>query len=325
MSAVPVVRGIAARRWCWVLCVTALHRTCRDRLSRRSMPGVELQFPARRGRASRLPHRVVVRDGLGAGRGSGRAARLPGDVLPRAAGARRIEPEPLRAAAGAVRARGGRGTGARQAAARRALGARGIRSRVRARGLDATSGSTTGRCGSEDGRYRTVVRGDDFEFELDARARRSRRCCRATAASAARARPRAASYYYSLPQLRGERRDHDRWTRRTVTGKAWFDHEWSSDYVDDHARGWDWLGVNLDDGGALMAFRMRGPQGGARWAAATHCVRLSRRTSSGSCRHSRRRKSRGRRCGAGVTAHRRGVPGSLAGAGRRSELSRSSR
>ncbi len=54
-----------------------------------------------------------------------------------------------------------------------------------------------------------------------------------------------------------------------MTGEAWFDHEWSSDVMDEQARGWDWLGVNLADGGALMAFRMRDAAGNARWAAAT--------------------------------------------------------
>ena len=28
------------------------------------------------------------------------------------------------------------------------------------------------------------------------------------------------------------------------------------------AAGWDWCGINLDDGGSLMAFRMRGKDGG---------------------------------------------------------------
>jgi predicted secreted hydrolase len=29
--------------------------------------------------------------------------------------------------------------------------------------------------------------------------------------------------------------------------------------------GWDWIGINLDDGGALMAFEIRGASGEARW------------------------------------------------------------
>jgi predicted secreted hydrolase len=32
------------------------------------------------------------------------------------------------------------------------------------------------------------------------------------------------------------------------------------------ATGWDWIGINLDDGGALMAFRMRDRRGGQYWA-----------------------------------------------------------
>jgi predicted secreted hydrolase len=35
------------------------------------------------------------------------------------------------------------------------------------------------------------------------------------------------------------------------------------------AVGWDWTGINFDDGGALMAFRMRDAEGGPTWAAAT--------------------------------------------------------
>jgi len=56
---------------------------------------------------------------------------------------------------------------------------------------------------------------------------------------------------------------------RRVKGEAWFDHEWSSDILGDEAAGWDWMGVNLDDGGALMAFRMRDRSGGELWSAAT--------------------------------------------------------
>lgn len=55
----------------------------------------------------------------------------------------------------------------------------------------------------------------------------------------------------------------------TVTGKAWFDHEWSSEIMSADVVGWDWLGANLDDGGAVMAFRMRGADGRAIWAGGT--------------------------------------------------------
>lgn len=80
---------------------------------------------------------------------------------------------------------------------------------------------------------------------------------------------RLSSHYYSLPQLEVSGRVVIDGHERRVRGIAWFDHEWSSSIMDEAARGWDWVGLNLDDGGALMAFRMRDIRGGERWAAAT--------------------------------------------------------
>ena len=79
--------------------------------------------------------------------------------------------------------------------------------------------------------------------------------------------PRQTSYYYSLPQLQ---------TRGTVTlqGKtlavstgssAWLDHEWSEEVLPAGAVGWDWIGINLFDGSALTAFRLRGSGGDTLW------------------------------------------------------------
>jgi len=78
--------------------------------------------------------------------------------------------------------------------------------------------------------------------------------------------PAQASHYYSVPQLRvmGSIRRGGRDVR--VTGRAWLDREWSSTYLDTRAVGWDWIGFNLDDGGALMVFRVRDRAGGALWA-----------------------------------------------------------
>jgi predicted secreted hydrolase len=78
--------------------------------------------------------------------------------------------------------------------------------------------------------------------------------------------PLQASYYYSRPQLQVTGRITIAGAVRDVSGRAWLDHEWSSEYMAQHAVGWDWIGINLDDGGALMAFRMRDRAGGAVWA-----------------------------------------------------------
>ena len=82
--------------------------------------------------------------------------------------------------------------------------------------------------------------------------------------------PLDASFYYSRPQLAvsgsvsiGER-------ARAVSGTAWLDHEWSSRYLTRGAVGWDWTGINFDDGGALMAFRIRDARGAPMWAGGTY-------------------------------------------------------
>jgi predicted secreted hydrolase len=81
--------------------------------------------------------------------------------------------------------------------------------------------------------------------------------------------PNSASYYYSLPQLAVAGRVTVDGREQTVKGRAWFDHEWSGAIVDERARGWDWVGLNLEDGGAAMMFQMRGAEASELWAAAT--------------------------------------------------------
>ena len=75
-------------------------------------------------------------------------------------------------------------------------------------------------------------------------------------------RPHEASYYYSRPHLRVSGTVNG----RPVSGEAWLDHEWSSAYLAPEAAGWDWTGINLFDGGSLMAFRMRDKAGGVHYA-----------------------------------------------------------
>ncbi len=54
-----------------------------------------------------------------------------------------------------------------------------------------------------------------------------------------------------------------------MTGSAWLDREWSSSYLMGGAVGWDWTGLNLDDGSALMAFQIRAKTGAKLWAHAS--------------------------------------------------------
>jgi predicted secreted hydrolase len=77
--------------------------------------------------------------------------------------------------------------------------------------------------------------------------------------------PEQASRYYSQPQLAvtGTARRGNR--AQSVQGTAWLDHEWSDSLLDARAVGWDWIGMNLADGSALTAFRLRSRDGGTVW------------------------------------------------------------
>jgi len=79
----------------------------------------------------------------------------------------------------------------------------------------------------------------------------------------------AASRYYSLPHLAVTAQTERDGRRQTLSGEAWFDHEWSSTLLPDGAVGWDWTALDLADGGALMAFRVRDARGGALWSGGT--------------------------------------------------------
>jgi predicted secreted hydrolase len=75
-----------------------------------------------------------------------------------------------------------------------------------------------------------------------------------------------ASYYVSWPQLVVTGQVVVDGKRQQARGKAWFDHEWSSEILQEGSVGWEWIGINLADGGALMAFRIRNAQGGTVYA-----------------------------------------------------------
>ncbi|MFM2059975.1 MAG: hypothetical protein RLY71_4360 [Pseudomonadota bacterium] len=85
--------------------------------------------------------------------------------------------------------------------------------------------------------------------------------------------PAQVSLYVSEPQLRvGGRLVLDRPAGGApdrgaeVHGRAWLDHEWSESVLAPEAVGWDWIGINLLDGSALTAFRLRRADGSALWA-----------------------------------------------------------
>ena len=75
-----------------------------------------------------------------------------------------------------------------------------------------------------------------------------------------------ASYYYSQPQLAAQGRIGLKGQSFEVQGRAWLDHEWSEELLHPQAQGWDWIGMNFDNGSALTAFVLRRTDGSALWA-----------------------------------------------------------
>lgn len=110
--------------------------------------------------------------------------------------------------------------------------------------------------------YRARIRARDFSFDLEFEPQAPLVLQGEKGFSQKGSGPEEASYYYSRPQLavRGTANG------ARVTGTAWLDHEWSSQYLAAGASGWDWCGINLEGGGSLMAFRMRGKDGSTQFA-----------------------------------------------------------
>jgi predicted secreted hydrolase len=121
-----------------------------------------------------------------------------------------------------------------------------------------------------DGRFTTQVAAKDFTLNLTFRPRQPALLQGEDGYSRKGPKPEQASYYYSMPHLVVQGTIVRAGRPEKVTGEAWLDREWSSDYLSPLASGWDWTGLNLDDGAALMAFRIRRTDGGVLWAGGSY-------------------------------------------------------
>lgn len=117
-----------------------------------------------------------------------------------------------------------------------------------------------------DGAYRTRVESSEFTLDLVMTPTQAIMPQGVAGFSKKGPHPAQASHYYSEPQMKVSGSVTRRGKPAAVTGTAWLDREWSSSYLDPNAQGWDWTGVNLDDGSALMAFRIRGKDGSVLWS-----------------------------------------------------------
>jgi predicted secreted hydrolase len=118
----------------------------------------------------------------------------------------------------------------------------------------------------QDGRYQAHIPAS--EFALDLRFSPTQPVLLQGANGLSRKGPEKAqaSYYYSEPQLTTQGRLTLKGRAFEVIGTAWLDHEASDALLHPDAVGWDWIGMNLDDGSALTAFHLRRADGSALWA-----------------------------------------------------------
>ena len=70
-----------------------------------------------------------------------------------------------------------------------------------------------------------------------------------------------ASYYFSQPFFDVDGALAIDGKNFKVTGRAWFDREWTSQYLAADQKGWDWFALHFADGQKAMLFRLRGPAG----------------------------------------------------------------
>ncbi len=117
-----------------------------------------------------------------------------------------------------------------------------------------------------DGVYRVTVKSRELQLELTLRPSGPPLPQGQNGFSQKGPQANNASYYYSEPQLKVAGTAAGNGLPVAVSGSAWLDHEWSSEALDPAAAGWDWVGANLADGSALMAFQIRAKAGGKLWA-----------------------------------------------------------
>ena len=73
--------------------------------------------------------------------------------------------------------------------------------------------------------------------------------------------PQAVSHYLSFTRMAATGTVTIDGEDVPVTGQAWMDHEFFSDYLAEHKVGWDWMSIQLDDGADVMLFGIRDAQG----------------------------------------------------------------
>jgi predicted secreted hydrolase len=121
-----------------------------------------------------------------------------------------------------------------------------------------------------DGRFLARIKGRDFNLDLALTPTQAAILQGEAGYSRKGPSPADASHYFSLPHLKVTGTVTQAGQPVPVTGTAWLDREWSSTYLNPRAIGWDWLGLNMADGGALTLFQIRDARGAKVWAGGSY-------------------------------------------------------
>lgn len=125
-------------------------------------------------------------------------------------------------------------------------------------------------------RYRIMAPAQGFALQLEATSTQPVLLQGEQGLSRKGPEPTQTSWYVSQPQLAVTGSITLGRTRmplqagQGLDNRAWMDHEWSEALMPPDAVGWDWIGMNLLDGGALTAFVLRRQGGSALWAGGSY-------------------------------------------------------
>ena len=103
-----------------------------------------------------------------------------------------------------------------------------------------------------------AVDGDQFSYQLSLNANAPYQLQGEQGYSVKSADGSVASHYYSQPFIQVSGQVTLKGESHQVTGEAWLDREWSSQFLNKDQAGWDWFALRLDDGSTLMLFQLRG-------------------------------------------------------------------
>ncbi len=90
--------------------------------------------------------------------------------------------------------------------------------------------------------------------------------------------PEAASWYLTFPRLAAEGQLRLDGKTFNIGGEAWMDHEISSSQLTQEQTGWDWAGIQFDDGREIMVYRLRRKDGSSDPASALFWVDAAGKT-----------------------------------------------